>query len=542
VSDDYNSVIREQEQLAGKRYNWDNWWQDIAYRVMPSEAQFTTKSSEGERRTERQFSSDAPIANEKHAAVLNDLATPATQVWHMLGGKREELKENQSVKVYMERVNKTLFSQRYAPKANFTSQRHAGYLGMGAFGNSFMFIDEEISAQYRGPRYMQMHMASVWWGQNHRGMVDRFYRKFTWSAGEARKRFGDSLPDKVKQAEAHREFEFMHCVRPNDNMIRGRLDWAGMPYESWYLCCDVRAVIERGGYRCFPAAIGRYSMAPNEIYGRSPAMKAWASIMTINEQKKTVLRVGQKEADPPILLTEDGVLEAFNLQPGALNYGAISETGEQLVQPFKVGANLPAAIELMAMEKADIEESFLVQIFRVFAENPQMTATQVLELAQQRGVLLAPVMGRIQSEDLGPMVEREIDIASRQPGNEWMTEEMPDELVEDEGNYDIEYRSPLARAMRAQEGIAIVRTMEILPTAAAVDPNAAMVLDVPAAMREVAEIYGVPAKLIRDPKKIQAMIDAKEDAELQSSIAAAAPGISQAALNAAKAEQLRRSG
>lgn len=541
MSDDYNSIAREQEQLASRRYNFDTWWQDIAYRVMPSEAQFTTKSSEGERRTERLFASEPLIANQKHAAVLDDLATPRTQVWHMLGGRSEELKRNQAVKVYMERLNSALFSMRYAPKANFAGQKQAGYLGIGAFGNSFMFIDEEISSQYRGPRYMNMHMGSVWWGQNHRGLVDRFYRKFTWSAGEARRRFGDALPDQVKGADQWREFEFMQCVRPNDNVKPGRLDWAGMPFESWYVCCDARAVIERGGYRCFPAAVGRYSLAPNEIYGRSPAMTAWAAIMTINEQKKTVLRVGQKEADPPILLTEDGVLEAFNLQPGALNYGAISDQGEALVQPFKTGANLPAAIELMAMEKADIDESFLVAIFRILADNPQMTATQVLELAQQRAVLLAPVMGRIQSEDLGPMIEREIDICSRLPGNEWITQEMPEEIAEANGDYNVEYRSPLARAMRAQEGVAIVRTLEIMPVASQVDPNAAMVIDVPAAMRELAEINGVPAKLIRDEKTLQGMIEDKEQSDLEASIAAAAPDMSVAALNAAKADQLRRS-
>ena len=39
-----------------------------------------------------------------------------------------------------------------------------------------------------------------------------------------------------------------------------------------------------------------------------------------------------------------------------------------------------------------------------------MTATEVLERAREKGALLAPTMGRQQSEALGPMIEREIDI------------------------------------------------------------------------------------------------------------------------------------
>jgi hypothetical protein len=209
------------------------------------------------------------------------------------------------------------------------------------------------------------------------------------------------------------------------------------------------------------------------------------------------------------------------------------------VQPLQLKANIPLGVELMQLEKQDIDDSFLVSIFRILAENPQMTATQVLEIAQQKGVLLAPVMGRQQSEDLGPLIEREIDIASRLPGNEWITEEMPEELAEDSGNYDVEYRSPLARAMRAQEGVAILRTMEAVGAAAAIDPDAAMVIDVKGAVRELADINGMPAKLVRDEKTLARMLEAKEQADTEASIAAMAPDMSQAALNAAKAEQLR---
>ena len=308
------------------------------------------------------------------------------------------------------------------------------------------------------------------------------------------------------------------------------------------MAADARAVIERGGYRCFPASVGRYEIAPNEIYGRSPAMMAWASIMTINEEKKTILRAGQKEVDPPLLLTEEGILEAFNLQSGALNHGALSDSGEPLVRALEMKANIPLGLELMQLEKQDIDDSFLVSIFRILAENPQMTATQVLEIAQQKGVLLAPVMGRQQSEDLGPLIEREIDICSRLPGNEWISQEMPQELADDNGNYDVEYRSPLALAMRAKEGVAIMRTIESTAAAITIDPDAAMVIDIKGAVRELAEINGVPAKLIRDEKTLQKMLDAKDEADTQASVAAMAPEMSQAALNAAKAEQLRRAG
>lgn len=540
MSDDFNSLRKQQEALAGKRTNWDQWWQQLGYYVMPASAQFTTTSMEGEKRTERLFDSSAAFANERFAAVMDDLLTPRTQRWHVLAAEDEYLAKSQSVKEYFEEVNKILFNMRYRPTANFASQKHKGYLSIGAFGNSCLFIDEQISGAYSGPRYLQLHMSEVFWAENHHGMIDTLYRRFMWSASKAFKRFGNALPQKIINAakdNPHQEFEFLHCVRPNDNRKEGRVDYSGMAFESWYGAMDGQAIIEKKGYRAWPFAIGRYILAPNETYGRSPAMAAWPAIMTMNEEKKTVLRAGQLEVAPPLLLQEDGVLEAFNMKSNALNYGAMSADGTPLVMPLKTGANVPLGLELMQLEKQHIDDAFLVSIFKVLAENPQMTATQVLEIAQQKATLLAPVMGQQHSEDLGPLIARELDIAAHAG---WLPE-MPPELIEAGGaNYKIEYRSPLARAMRAQDGVAIMRTLESIGAAAAIDPGVVNVVDIMGATRELAEINGMPAKYIRDDKKLAAIMKQKQQADAQANAAAVAPEMADAALSAAKAEQIRR--
>lgn len=538
MSDDFNSLLREWEYLDQRRFNWLTWWQDIAYRVMPSAAQFTVKSAEGEKRSERLFDSRAVTANENFAAVMDDLLTPRTQMWHMLAAENDDLNDVQSVKVYFEELNKELFTMRYRPMANFASQKHKGYMGVGAFGNSCMFIDEDFSKLYKGPRYIQIHMSEIVWSQNWQGMIDAVYRKFKWSAKNAYQKWGDKIPQKIQTAAREtpfQEFEFLHCVRANSEQVEGRLDYTGMPFESWYSSLEGRAVIERSGFTSWPYSIGRYMMAPNETYGRSPAMAAWPAILTINEEKKTLLRAAQKEVDPPLLLQEDGILEAFNLRPGALNYGAVNADGQSLVQPLKLGSNIPLGLEMMQLERQHIEDSFLVTIFKILAENPQMTATQVLEVAQQKATLLAPVMGQMHSEDLGPLIGRELDILAKMG----KLPEMPEELAEAGANYKIEYRSPLARAMRAQDGVAILRTFEALPTAIALDPDAAFVVDVPGATRELAEINGMPAKLVRDAKTVTQMRAQKAQQDQIANAASVAPEMSQAALNAAKAEQIR---
>lgn len=539
MSDDATTICKHQEQLAQKRSNFENWWQEIAYRVMPAAATFTITTDEGQKRTERLFDGHAVTENERFAAVMDDLLTPRSQLWHALAAQDDELNESQEVREYFEQVNKILYSMRYAPKANFASQKNQGYLSVGAFGNSCLFIDELVGL---GPRYRQIHMREAYWAENHQGMIDMLYRKFCLQGRQVlqqAKQDGWQISDKLKsdaQKDPWKDFEFIHCVRPNEEQKQGRRDYEGMPWSSYYVSTDGgKSIVHRGGYTSWPYAIGRYMLMPGETYARSPAMAAWPAIMTINEEKKTVLRAGQKEVEPPLLLTDDGALEPFNMRSGALNHGTLSSNGEPLVQPLKTGANIPLGLELMALEQQHIEDSFLASIFKILAEHPSMTATQVLEIAQQKATLLAPTMGRQHSEDLGPLIARELDIAAKAN----LLPPMPDELVEAGGTYKIEYRSPMARAMRAQDGVAIMRTFEAIPTAISIDPDAAMVIDVKESLRELAEINGVPAKLVRDKRVVAQMMQQKQEADQQAQAVSIAPEMSEAALNAAKAEQLR---
>ncbi|HQQ71500.1 MAG TPA: portal protein [Alicycliphilus sp.] len=540
MAGDVETLLRQFGTIEDRRRNWESWWQQIAERVLPAEAQFTTTDQEGNKRSERIFTGKPIIDNERFAAVMDELLTPRTQMWHALGPEDDELQEDQAVKEYLERVNKLLFTSRYRPRANFASQKHQGYMSVGAFGNSCMYIDEEIG---RGPRYRSIHLKEVFWCEDHTGRIDTIYRKFELEKRQAEKRAAEEgwqLPKQIlEEKDPYKKFCFLHAVMPNEERVASRQDYRGMPWASYYIVPEYKAMVKAGGYTSWPYAIGRYALAASEAYGRSPAMTAWGAILTLNEEKKTILRAGQKEVDPPVLLQEDGVLDAFNLRPGALNYGAMSMDGTPLAQAFKTGANIPLGLELMGLEQMEIEEAFLVSIFKILAEHPQMTATQVLEITQQKATLLAPMMGRQQSEDLGPLIEREIDILSRDSRNSWMLEDMPESLRERGGAYKIEYRSPLARAMRAQDGVAIVRTFEALPAAVQIDPDSALVIDVPASLRELAEINGVPAKLVRDKDTVAQMVADKAERDQAAQMAAVAPEMSQAALNAAKAESLR---
>jgi hypothetical protein len=234
---------------------------------------------------------------------------------------------------------------------------------------------------------------------------------------------------------------------------------------------------------------------------------------------KTVMRAAHKIVDPPLLLQEDGVLQAFNTRPGALNYGGVDDQGRQTVVPLATGARVDIGMEMMEQRRKVINDAFLITLFQILVEAPNMTATEAMLRAQEKGALLAPTMGRQQSEMLGPLIEREIDILARAG----VLPDMPEALMEAQGDFEVEYVSPLNRAQRAEEGVAILRTLEAVAPLAQIDPGVMAIFDPDAIARELAEINGVPAKILRSKEDVMALKEQQAQAAEAQQLLAAAP-------------------
>ena len=493
-------VLRQQAWMEAERSSLDAHCQEVAERVLTRQRDFGRGArTPGGRIDEKRFDSTAPLALDRFAAAMENMLTPRTVRWHDLvirswrDGRGQTAPLPEAVRAWLQAVNTALFSARYAAGANFASQAHETYVGLGAFGNGVLFVDDDLAG---GLRYRSVPFAQTWFSENFQGMVDTVHRRFELTARQWLRRFGDDTPASIARAaekEPHRRFEVIHCVRPRDDADWSRQDWRGMAYASWYVAPEERQVVKEQGYRTQRYAVARYVTAPREVYGRGPAMTVLADIKTVNEQQKTLLRTGQLIAEPPLLLSDEGGMTGFKLQPRALNRGALGLDGAELVKPLKVGANLPITLEMVSQTREVINQAFLVNLFQILVETPQMTATEAMLRSQEKGALLAPVMGRLQSELLAPLIQAELDILA----TSGVLPPMPPELDSlEDVTADVEYTSPLARAQRAEEGVAILRLLEDAAAIAPFDPAAASLIKGPETLRRLAEIRGAPLDLL----------------------------------------------
>lgn len=533
-------IVNRHERFKSERSIWDSHWQELAERIWPDRASFTVKDrTPGEKRTERMFDATAALALTRFAAAMESMLTPRTAKWHRLRVADDELNQNPAVQRYLDDVTKVLFRVRYSARANFASQMHEAYMSLGSFGTGGVMVEDMLGT---GIRYKSIDLANLYFTENRHGVIDTAHREFQYTARQAMQHFdAERLPKKIVEAAENnpdQKFDFLHCVKPNEERKGGDRGYRGMPFASYYVCLDSRDVVEEGGYRTMPYALGRYITTPGEIYGRSPAMLVLPDIKMLNEMKKTIIRSAHLAVSPPLLLQEDGALQAFDLRPNALNFGGVDERGQPLVHALKIEGRTDIGMDLIEAQQRVINDAFLVTLFQILVESPNMTATEAMLRAQEKGALLAPTMGRQQSEMLGPLIERELDILARAG----MLPEMPQELIELGGDVEIEYVSPLNRAQRAEDGVAIMRTFEAVAPMAQVDPRVLKAYDWVRAARELGDINGIPAKLARSDEEIAEMDNAESQQAQVAQLLQAAPIAAQTAKTLAETQQISSQG
>jgi len=525
-------LLREFSQIENKRGIWEKHWEEVSQKVLPYySTSFYTQGNTvpGAKRGQEQYDVTANAALWKFAAAMESMLTPANNKWHKLRHPDLTLMKRRDVQLWFDQVNDALFHYRYSPHSGYQANQHDGYVSLGAFGTSCLFTDEfrdPTQPKVKGLRYRNVHLGELFFATNFQGQVDKVYRRFKMTLRQIAQKWGpEALTDKYASQlkdKPETEVVVLHIVKPRNEFDPKRLDAKGYRFASYYVLREAQTLLHEGGYRCFPYSTARYITAPGELYGRSPAMNVLPAINVLNEEKKTLLKQGHRAVDPVLLAHDDGILDGFSLKPGSVNYGGVSADGRPLVHALPTG-NVEIGKEMMDDERMVINDAFLVTLFQILIQTPQMTATEVLERAREKGALLSPTMGRFQSESIGPQIEREFDLLMWQG----LVPPPPQALVEAGAEYKVEYDAPLNRAMRSDEAAGTMRSMQWAAEIAAQtqDPSAMDWFDTDTIIPELLAINGAPYRFVRDPEAVAQLRQGRQQAQAAQQLTQALPGL-----------------
>ena len=497
-------ILDKFETLKSQRSNWEDHWQDIADYFLPRKSSITIKRTKGDKRHDQIFDGTATHSLELLSASLNGMLTNTISPWFLLKFRNEFINQDDEAKEWLESCAKIM--QQVFQRSNFQQEIFELYHELLAFGTSAMFIADDVKDDLR---FKTIHISEIFITEDEKGFVDSLLRRFHLQNKNIPAMYPDAeLPNSLKSKVINAPYEasiILHSIHKSDKPM-GYQNKKNMDYISCHIHQETGAILRESGFMEFPYVVPRYlKSSSNEIYGRSPAMNDLPDVKMLNTMSKTTIKAAQKQIDPPLMVPDDGFILPVRTVPGGLNFYRAGT--RERIEPLNIGSNNPLGIQMEEQRRKAIRENFFVdQLMTVQGQN--MTATEVLQRTEEKMRLLGPVLGRLQSELLQPLITRSFNLLLK--NNKFP--QAPDIIGEQD--IEIEYVSPLAKAQKTQELSSIMRGIEIFGSLQNVAPVFDY-LDTDGLVAHIKDVLGLPAKVMRSAAEVQEIKQQKQQEQMQ---------------------------
>lgn len=245
-------------------------------------------------------------------------------------------------------------------------------------------------------------------------------------------------------------------------------------------------------------------------------MEALGDIKMLQKIEEKKLKALDKLVDPPMNAPASMKQQGGTVLPGGINYIDVGSGTQTFSPAYQVNPNLQQIGFEIANVEQRIKRFFYNDLFLSIITNERtMTATEVAKRWEEKLMMLGPVIERLHSELLDPVIERVFNI-----GNEKGL--FPPPPPEIQGmDIKVEYISLLAQAQKMIGTTSIEQVAAFVGRLASVDPSVVQKLDLEETVDQYAELVGAPPKIIRTDEEMEAMREAqKAQAQAQAILAA----------------------
>jgi len=506
-------LLRRFEDLKGQRITFESSWDDICRLIQLSNTTIYDENPKGDNKNASvSFDSTASYAAQRLAAVINSVMTNQASEWFVLETDNDQLNDVKEIKQWLEEATATV--RKELENSNFYTELLPLYYDLATIGTGVMYIEEDDSMDNQ-IRFNTRHIKECYADENKYGEIDTIFRKTKMTARQMVQRWEDDVCEVVKGVMADKpdtEYEVLHCVFPREERDTTKKDKANKRYASVWIDMSNTHLMADNGYDEFPYVMPRWDKLPNEIYGRSPSYIALPDVKTLNAMQETLIKIGQKTAEPPMFVSGD--LEAdLDMRPAAVNYADSSETQ---VTPLSLGDNPAIAVDLIQIKIDRILEIYYNNQLQVI-QDKKMTAAEVQARTDENWRILGSVFGRLQSELLEKLMNRVFQIVSkstRMDGSPILPP-APEQLSG--ATLRLKYVSQLAKAQKQADIMGIINTVGYAAETAQINPNILDNIDFDTAIRELGDLYGAPSTIFMDRQQMQAMRQqrAQQQAQMQ---------------------------
>ncbi len=507
---DITEIIRRWKKLKADKSEWHIHYDDLARIFLPRRLGFAVTTVVGERRTQALYDSTPMQAARGLANAIGGMMRPEGLPEVKMLTDSDQLNNSDEVKEWIADSEERLKDGFNNPKARFRQASSEKDLDLIVFGNAPMFIGEGRS----GLLFQSVYLRDVTPFFNDEGSIEGMFRERKFTFRQAAARFGEnrlSNDSREKLAKNPDDpIQILHVVLPRAESKVSPLFARDLPFADLWIEIEAKNVLLEGGFHEFPFIFPKFDTTSGENLGRSPAMIALPDGDTLQAMGETILVAGQRAADPPLAVPNDGSFSAYNTFPGGLVYYDIESAQAVKGNPFfpiESGMNLPITRDMQKDSRDQVWSAFFRNILNLPVEGPQMTATEVIQRKEEFIREIGPTFGKLETDDTAPTVERAFMIMLRAGGFAPIPEVLQGQ------NIRFEYNSPVKRIRQQVDAAAARMWAEEMILLSQAKPEALDLIHAEELGRFSAEAANIPKKIVNSVEVVQQIQQDRAEAQ-----------------------------
>lgn len=497
--------------LINARTSYESDWKDISTYIRPTRGFFSETPGNSRSIDHKALINNTPTlaARILSSGLVSGLTSPS-RPWFRLGLQNQALKEVASVVAWLSEVQELMMG--VFSTSNIYGVLHAIYDEIGSFGTGCAILLDDFQDVIRGRSFTA---GEYYLGVGADGRVNTFARVVYFTVGQLVQAFGienvcQSTKMKYENGQIDEYVKFNHLIEPNDDRLEGKKDFKNMKFRSvyWEDSSPADTFLKVHGFNGFPVLCPRWDLTTSiDVYGKGCGHEALGDSKMLQKMEKMKLVALEKVVNPP--LQQDGSVQGeANTLPGGITKTTATGADGGVRPAYEVRPDLGAIQASIQQTKEDITRTFYADLFLMITgiERSGVTAREIVERHEEKLLVLGPVLERLESELLDPLITRTFEIMLELG----LIPPPPPEL--DNQEMKVEYISMLAQAQKLVGMGSVERLVGFAGQSAAVFPNVLDKINIDEVIDEISEMLGVNPKLVNSDERVSQIRTARQEA------------------------------
>ncbi|MFV0830935.1 portal protein [Klebsiella quasipneumoniae] len=527
---------KQQAQLTNDRSSFDPHWRELSDFINPRGSRFlVTDVNLDDRRNTKIVDPTATLAARTLSSGMMSGITSPARPWFKLATPDPDMMDYGPVKLWLEVVQRRM--NEVFNKSNIYQSLPLLYASLGNYSTGAMAVLEDDSDVIRT---MMFPIGSYYMANSARGSVDTCFRKFSMTVRQLVMEFGlNNVSDSVKgmwdSGNYESWIEVIHAVYPNIDRDTAKLNSKNKPVKSVYyeVGGDSDKLLRESGFDEFPIMAPRWEVNGEDVYGSScPGMIALGQVKALQLEQKRKSQLIDKATNPPMVGPSSLRNQRVSLLPGDITY-IDQVTGQDGFKPaYLVNPNTADLLADIQDTRQIINSAYFVDLFMMLQNinTRSMPVEAVIEMKEEKLLMLGPVLERLNDECLNPLIDRTFSIMARKnllPPPPDVLQGMP---------LRIEYISVMAQAQKSIGLSSLSSTVGFIGQLAQAKPEALDKLNVDQAIDAFAEMSGVSPTVIVPQEQVEQVREQRAQQQQQQQMVAMGMAAAQGAKTLSEAQ------